>query len=204
MNLCKCGCGKGCNNIYANGHNRPWKDKTLSQQHKYNIKIARNKQIITEQTKEKISKKLMGRTSPMKGKNHSEEAKEKIRLAGKERIKNGFRSSFYIDGRTPLVKMIRNLSLMKQWTKRIFERDNYTCVECGRKNCYLNAHHTKSFRLIFEEFIQKYNNFSITEDKETLAKLAESFHPFWEAEGKTLCEECHDLTKQGRPQKCHV
>ncbi len=37
-------------------------------------------------------------------------------------------------------------SQYKHWRKRVFERDNYTCQDCGdEKMIYLTAHHIKSF-----------------------------------------------------------
>lgn len=33
----------------------------------------------------------------------------------------------------------------KDWRKSVFERDDYTCIDCGNKNCKLNAHHIKSW-----------------------------------------------------------
>jgi len=29
----------------------------------------------------------------------------------------------------------------KNWRKAVFERDNYTCRECGKRECFLMAHH---------------------------------------------------------------
>ena len=57
----------------------------------------------------------------------------------------------------------------KNWRKRVFERDNYTCQICKKKGCYITAHHIKSW-LKFPELRFDVNN------------------------GKTLCEVCHSLT----------
>lgn len=59
----------------------------------------------------------------------------------------------------------RNMSEYIEWRKAVFERDSYTCQECGAKG-RLNAHHVKQW----------------------------SYHPdlrFDVSNGITLCEECH-------------
>ena len=57
----------------------------------------------------------------------------------------------------------------KHWRTSVFERDNYTCQSCGATNCYLTAHHVKSFAH-FPEFRLDIEN------------------------GQTLCEPCHMQT----------
>lgn len=100
-------------------------------------------------------------------------------------------------GITPLHFMIRNSEKYINWRNFIFERDDFTCQKCEKKNCYVEAHHEKSFSIIFNEFLKRYNQFSPLEDKETLMRLAMSYIPFWAvSNGVTLCKKCHDKTKR--------
>jgi len=57
----------------------------------------------------------------------------------------------------------------KKWRERVFERDNYTCKDCGRRGCYLEAHHIKGW-----------------------AKHPKSRYDI--NNGLTLCLECHKKT----------
>lgn len=102
-------------------------------------------------------------------------------------------NSRYIDGRTYLRDSIRHLDESKKWKIQIFEKDNYICQECFKREVYLEVHHIKSFSLILKEFLNTYSQFSPIEDKETLIRLAITYVPFWDiTNGKTLCKECHD------------
>lgn len=41
--------------------------------------------------------------------------------------------------------LIRNSTLYKDWRKRVFERDNFTCQRCLKRGGKLNAHHIEKF-----------------------------------------------------------
>jgi len=99
----------------------------------------------------------------------------------------------YKGGITDLGQLIRNLDEYDNWRISIFIRDNHVCQECGDNKSYnLNAHHIITFAKLIEEFLQFYNQFSPIEDKETLARLAITWQPFWNLNnGKSLCKKCH-------------
>jgi predicted restriction endonuclease len=89
-------------------------------------------------------------------------------------LRKGDKSHFWKGGLTPKNKIIRNSADFCNWRKEVFERDNYTCQECGiysgcGKRVYLEAHHIKSFASYPEL------RFDITN-------------------GLTLCEDCHHKT----------
>jgi hypothetical protein len=116
------------------------------------------------------------------GKKHSLEECKKISIANR-----GEKHYNWKGGITQLDKRIRKINIYCQWRTKIFERDNYTCQECGKRNCYLEAHHIKQFALLLKEF----NIHSI--------ETAENCKELWELDnGKTLCVACHNLTKRRR------
>jgi len=97
-------------------------------------------------------------------------------------------------GITPLAFFIKNtLPEAKTWKKKILERDNYTCQECGKRGVALDIHHcNKEFNILLQEFLQQHNQFSPIEDKETLIRLSTTYQPFWDLNnGKALCCDCH-------------
>lgn len=67
----------------------------------------------------------------------------------------------------------RNLMMRveyKNWRTAVFERDNYTCIECGARECDLNADHIKSW----------------AKHKELRYEISN---------GRTLCVPCHKKTE---------
>ncbi len=88
-----------------------------------------------------------GGTSWMKGLKWSEEAKRKNSEAHK-----GVKSYLWKGGVSSLNKIIRASLDYKLWRTAVFERDNYTCRECGERGkqghrIRLNSHHIESFAL---------------------------------------------------------
>ena len=90
---------------------------------------------------------------------------------------HGCASQFRDEGKTSLFKKIRKSFKYKQWRKSVFERDNYTCQDCGRRGGELNADHIKPFAL-FPELRFDLDN------------------------GRTLCIDCHKKT--GTWGRCNI
>lgn len=74
------------------------------------------------------------------------------------------------DGITPINERIRKSPEYKTWRKTVFERDDYTCKECGKRGGNLNADHIKPFAL-YPELRFDVDN------------------------GRTLCMPCHRKTE---------
>ena len=114
--------------------------------------------------------------------------------------KRGKNNPMWNGGITPIGKLLRDSSKYREWRDAIFQRDNWTCQDCGRKRkagdrVILEAHHCdKTFAELLAEFLQEYNQFSPFEDQDTLLRLATKWLPFWDAEGETLCKRCHYKT----------
>ncbi len=72
-------------------------------------------------------------------------------------------------GITPIYKKIRESLEYEEWRTKVFERDLYTCQECGEIGGYLNADHIKPFAFYSELRFELSN-------------------------GRTLCVPCHRNT----------
>ena len=85
--------------------------------------------------------------------------------------------------KTGLRLSIRHLVDSKNWRVAVFERDNYTCQDCGQIGGKLNADHIKKFSHI------------ISDNRITNLDEAKECSELWDLEnGRTLCFECHLLT----------
>lgn len=138
-------------------------------------KNCRDKLLRSEETRNKMSLAKLGKPSWNKGKELSE--KHKANLRGKRQpLKDTSRMTGRRpwnkigDGITPINKRVRKSPKYKSWRKKVFERDNYTCKECGKHGGNLHAHHIKSFALYSELRFEVSN-------------------------GITLCVPCHEKTE---------
>ena len=80
--------------------------------------------------------------------------------------RTGSENNMWKGGVTPMNQVIRASVEYKEWSKKVKERDNYTCQICGKRGCVLNSDHIKPFSL-YPELRFDLDN------------------------GRTLCEDCH-------------
>lgn len=115
---------------------------------------------------------------------HWKIASEKRKNMARKREENGN----WKGGSIELNNSIRALSNYKSWREHVFQRDNYTCQDCGiRSGCgetvVLHADHIVPF-----SFILQTSNIKSTDD-------AYSCDFLWDIRnGKTLCVPCHKKT----------
>jgi hypothetical protein len=154
---------------------------------KGNIPFIKGKQI-SEEVKKILSEKNRGK--------HSSPATEFIKglIPWNKGLKlpqmSGENHPNWKGGVTELKYSIRHIFEYRQWRSDIFTRDDFTCQECGKKGCYLEAHHIKEFYKILEE-----NNIKTLDEALNCQEL-------WNINnGQTLCKTCHDKTKNGKPKK---
>jgi transposase len=105
--------------------------KKLSKKHKLRIKETQKGRIKSKEECTNIS-------NSKKGIKFTKTHRIKLSLVKTgEKLFTGFKRS--INDR------LRHSQYYKNWRTEVFKRDNYTCQECGKKNCYLEAHHIKPF-----------------------------------------------------------
>jgi hypothetical protein len=110
-------------------------------------------------------------TEELKGRKITWGNKISLVKIGKPRLNyRGDKHHGWKGGLTPERDKIRKSIEYKLWRLKVFERDKFTCQECGQKGGKLNAHHVKSF----------------SQHKELIFEVSN---------GTTLCVSCHKKTE---------
>lgn len=151
--------------IGAMGKGRP-----KSEEHKRKIALANTGKKFTAERLANMSASAMGQPAWNKGKKLPEfSGVNHPRWKGMPR---GFKNA------------IRTSIEYKLWRTAIFQRDRYTCTQCGKTNCELNVdHYPKGFSQIIDE----YNIRSMDE--------AIRCDALWDTKNnRTLCVDCHKQT----------
>lgn len=168
------------------------------------IRPNRTGLIHSDETKEKMRQKALGRKN-------SEEAKRKMSQTRKNNQKysgenhplygvsrediKGENNPNWNGGVTSIYKQIRESIPYKQWRAACFEKDGYVCQFCGQRGGNLQVDHKKMFSLIVKE-----NNINNLDDANSCKEL-------WDiSNGRTLCVTCHKNTDTygSRPSKKSV
>ncbi len=182
------------------GNSGYWEGKHFSEKHIRNNSEARkglipwNKELTVE-TDERVKQNIEastktireqyknGKKSPRLGFKATEETRRRNSEANK-----GEKHWNWKNGITPLHQAIRNLAIYNLWRKAIFYKNQWTCQDCGHKNRNINAHHLYPFSKLLED----YNIISLGQAIRT--------EELWDTNnGVTLCKECHNELKNGRP-----
>jgi hypothetical protein len=117
----------------------------------------------SDECRDKIARSLIGHKRNV-GKSLSIEHRKKLSDANR-----GEKSSFWRGGSTKEGQLIRSSMEYRDWRKAVFERDGYSCVECGAHGVHFHADHIKPFAS-FPELRLDVSN------------------------GRTLCVPCHKAT----------
>ncbi len=150
----------------------------------------------TEESIEKIKEKNSGKNNHFYGESHSKETREMISnaLEGRTRTKEarkkqgesirGENHYNWQGGKTEIKHRLRESGEYHAWRRKVFERDNRKCQECGAEDTELHAHHIKRFSDLLDEVVEEFGELTF--------KNALSYESLWGVQnGKTLCKECH-------------
>lgn len=177
-------CTDRCALLYRNKYNNPASSETGRKKISESAKKRGVKHMQTPEARAKQIKTIsgsghwnwMGGVSHPKcidcGKTITFKKKRCIPCNGKYYV--GERRASWKGGVSNINKRIRASAEGRKWRKKVFERDNYTCVFCGIRSkvgvkVYLNADHIKPFALYPELRFELSN-------------------------GRTLCTDCHRKT----------
>ena len=135
-----------------------------------------------------------GELNPFYGKKHDPKFVECMNKMNSIRM-TGPNNPMWKGGISYIGRRLRASGKWKKWREKIFKRDNWTCRQCEKRNgnghyIFLEPHH----RVSFAKIMQKNNVLTYNEG----IRCKE----LWDIDnGITLCKDCHNLTKPGRPMR---
>ncbi len=125
-----------------------WSGKKMSDETKLKMSIIRKGIKLSDKAKENIRKAKIGKLNPMYGKKQSLEQIEarvsKIRgihhwwLTGE--LNPNWKGGITLHGQG-----LRRTVEFSKWRKAVFQRDNWTCLNCGLRDGRIHPHHIKEF-----------------------------------------------------------
>lgn len=127
-----------------------WSDDTIKEKHGSSIKNS-------EKYKTGIINRedISGVKNPMFGKKHKKETIEKMSIS--RTGKTGEKSTAWKGGKLSITRLVKGFQHRNGWYKKIYERDNFKCVNCESKN-KIEAHHIKPIKQIIDENKPLFNN----------------------------------------------
>lgn len=169
-----------------------------TEESKAKMRAAKLGKKASEETRRRMSesqKRIGNRPPSPKGKEVTEETRQRMRES-----RLGHKSNLWKGGKTELTSLIRENYRYKKWRTDVYERDNYTCIECGQVGGKLNADHIVPFHKLLGEALEENN--AVNLEKREQLEIVFNFHKMWNTEnGRTLCVSCHGKTSTyGRPK----
>jgi len=170
---------------------RNTKERTNTSRYKQKISTTSSERWLDDDYKNNQISKRKGKPSGASGKTWTVTTG---RIYDVKREKN----PMWRGGKTELGVLIRTSDKYKEWRKKVFERDNYTCQSCGRiskigDKVILECHHKIPLSVLLEE-----NNIKNMND------AIDSKCIFDVENGLTLCKECHKKTDSYGVNKKYV
>lgn len=145
------------------------------------ISCAHKNKIVSKETKLKMSESAKKKIIPKEQRLLMTAA-----LVNSNKNRKGEENNFWKGGVSSLSSIIKGSIKYKEWRKSIFERDCYTCQNCGAKG-KLEVHHIEAFAKIMRKFRLLFTEHTF--DNSLL------YDPFWDIKnGITLCRNCHKET----------